>query len=706
MSKTLVCNCNYTMPLEESFFKKHISGHSKIYDGLCRKEIGQFIQVMDSDEEIIVACTQEKELFHALSTQVEKPLIAPIRFINIREMGGWGKDAKAAQPKIASLLALANLPDPDPLPTVSYDSTQARLLIIGPGSEVFQYAQQLYQDVSVTAMVSDSTPLPLRKNFVVMNGAIEQLTGYLGQWQAQWRASNPIQLDLCTQCGSCIEACPEQAIDLSFQIDMTRCDSNQSCVKACGAIGAIQFHEQFPLMDGEFDFVLDLNKQPYLDIPEPPKGYFAPGSDDRKRALMVQQILNSIGEFEKPRFFAYQEKLCAHGRNGQVGCNACIEICSTKAISSVFEGGKGRVSVNPHLCMGCGGCATACPSGAMTYVNPNVPYLSTKVKTIVDTFAKTTNEKLSPTIILHSGGEGGNAWLEAVGRLARLLPKQYAGIPAHAVPMAVHHIASTGLDLWLGMLTHGVSEIVLMATGEESPQYVEMLKGQIKIASEILVGLGFTARIRLIEMGHLQDIDNATNIQFLDQALQDLAPQPPLTPIASFSYAKEKRQTLEMAIEHLMLHAPLPLEEAQSIPLSKGALIGGIDVNTESCTLCMSCVSACPEGALLDHLEYPQLDLLEKNCVQCGLCSATCPESAITLQPRLSTISQRKTRNTLNEAKPFHCIKCAKPFATDKMMQTMLLKIGSHPAFAGAAQNRLKMCSDCRVIDMMQQQDI
>ena len=152
-------------------------------------------------------------------------------------------------------------------------------------------------------------------------------------------------------------------------------------------------------MDGEFDFVLDLNKQPYLDIPEPPKGYFAPGSDDRKRALMVQQILNSIGEFEKPRFFAYQEKLCAHGRNGQVGCNACIEICSTKAISSVFEGGKGRVSVNPHLCMGCGGCATACPSGAMTYVNPNVPYLSTKVKTIVDTFAKTTNEKLSPTII-------------------------------------------------------------------------------------------------------------------------------------------------------------------------------------------------------------------------------------------------------------------------------------------------------------------
>lgn len=703
MSKTLVCNCNSTMPLEETFFKQHLAGHTKIYDGLCRQEIGQFIQAVEGDDDVIVACTQEKELFHALSSQVEKPLVAPIRFINIREIGGWGKDAKAAQPKIASLLALANLSDPEPLPTVSYDSSQARLLIIGPGADVLQYAQQLYQDMSVTAMVSDSTPLPYQKNFVIMNGVIEHLSGYLGDWNVQWRSSNPIQLDLCTQCGACLEACPEQAIDLSFQIDMSRCDSNQACVKACGSIGAIQFHDQFPLVDGKFDLVLDLNEQSYLTIPEPPKGYFAPGQDAKKRSFVVQQMLNSIGEFEKPRFFAYQEKICAHGRNGQIGCQSCIDVCSTQAISSIFEGGKGRVSVNPHLCMGCGACATACPSGAMTYVNPNVPYQANKIKTIVDTFAKTTNEKLSPTILLHSGPEGGDQWLEAVGRMARVQPKQFAGLPAHVVPLSLHHIASTGLDLWLGMLTHGVAEIALLATGEESPQYIEMLKGQIKTASEILIGLGYTARIRLIEMGHLQNIEDPANLIFLDQALQALHSQSKLTPIASFSYVKEKRQTIEMALEHLLLHAPLPLEENQAIPLSPGALIGQVSVNPDSCTLCMSCVSACPEGALLDHLEHPQLSFIEKSCVQCSLCATTCPENAISLQARLATTIQRKQRVTLNESKPFYCIKCAKPFAAEKMMQTMLSKIGSHPAFAGVAQNRLKMCSDCRVIDMMQQ---
>jgi Fe-S-cluster-containing hydrogenase component 2 len=119
--------------------------------------------------------------------------------------------------------------------------------------------------------------------------------------------------------------------------------------------------------------------------------------------------------------------------------------------------------------------------------------------------------------------------------------------------------------------------------------------------------------------------------------------------------------------------------------------------------LCLSCVGACPEAALADNPEKPQLRFIEKNCVQCGLCAVTCPEQAITLQPRLWLADggrARKTMRVLAEAEPFACIRCGKPFGTLQAIEAMIGKIGTHPAFQGRAADRLKMCSDCRVIDI------
>jgi hypothetical protein len=54
----------------------------------------------------------------------------------------------------------------------------------------------------------------------------------------------------------------------------------------------------------------------------------------------------------------------------------------------------------------------------------------------------------------------------------------------------------------------------------------------------------------------------------------------------------------------------------------------------------------------------------------------------------------------LHEAAPFHCVRCAKPFGTLRAIENMIEKLGSHAAFQGAGAERLKMCSDCRVVDM------
>ncbi|MFN2646250.1 MAG: 4Fe-4S dicluster domain-containing protein, partial [Burkholderiales bacterium] len=119
------------------------------------------------------------------------------------------------------------------------------------------------------------------------------------------------------------------------------------------------------------------------------------------------------------------------------------------------------------------------------------------------------------------------------------------------------------------------------------------------------------------------------------------------------------------------------------------------------CTLCKACIGACPEAALLDSPEAPRLRFIEANCVQCGLCANTCPEDAIGLLPRLTLNAQAKETVTLNEAEPFNCVRCGKPYGTKVLVDNMLAKLTGHSMFAGGALRRLQMCADCRVVDMM-----
>jgi Fe-S-cluster-containing hydrogenase component 2 len=118
----------------------------------------------------------------------------------------------------------------------------------------------------------------------------------------------------------------------------------------------------------------------------------------------------------------------------------------------------------------------------------------------------------------------------------------------------------------------------------------------------------------------------------------------------------------------------------------------------------MSCVGACPSSALMDSDAAPQLRFVEKNCVQCGLCANTCPEDAITLAPRMSFADTCNKVVLLNETEPFCCVRCSKPFGTLLMIRSMLDKLSQHSAFAGNL-DRIRMCGDCRVIDMMQSKE-
>jgi ferredoxin len=542
--------------------------------------------------------------------------------MNIRFIEGQGADPEQerrnALAKVAAIVALDATPVPEALSTVGYRSA-GKTLVIG-GADALPWADRLAASLPVTVLLTDCEDSPPLRIYPVFKARAIVLTGWLGAFDATWQAP-----------------------------------------------GLAPEHDRF-------DLVLDLGASPQIAAHQHPHGYYAPGAIDAVRAAALDELVDMIGDFEKPKYFAYKERLCAHSRNQRTGCNACIDVCSARAI----EGAGDLIKVNPYLCAGCGACTTVCPSGALGYAYPGAAHTGGRIKAMLQAYAEAGGSE--PVVLLH--GEPGG----------RLLSNLSEALPARVLPVALHHAASCGLDVWLGALAWGAGGVTVLMTDEEAPQYTAALDEQMKVAQAVLDGLGYAGpHLQLLRVSSPDELAVA-----LQHAPRGEAPGKP----AGFNLAADKRNSLDYALDHLVRHAP---QKVEAVALPAGAPFGTLDVDSHACSLCMACVGACPSSALQDGLNTPQLRFIEKNCVQCGLCADTCPENAISLVPRLSFAESRKQPVVLNETQPFHCIRCNKPFGTLRMVESMLARLAGHPAFAGNL-DRMRMCGDCRVIDMMSPQ--
>lgn len=607
---------------------------------LCRAELDQFRNAAKAGGSLAVACTQEVARFTEAAG--ERP--ERIDFVNIRETAGWSSEGNAAGPKMAALLAAAAETAPDfPLVTLSSEGV---ILIYGRDERAIEAGGLLADHLDVTVMIRRPAQIepPAATSFPIVQGTIRNAQGHFGAFELtidDFAAPRPSSRD-------------------HFVFEAPRNGATSRC-----------------------DLVLDLSGDaPLFPAHDLRDGYLR--ADPRDPAAMLRAVLKArdlVGSFDKPKYVNFTAELCAHSRSNLIGCHRCLDLCPTGAITPAGD----HVNVNAEVCAGCGQCAAACPTGAASYALPPADTQLHQLRAMLLAYHDAGGER--PVLLVHDRQHG--------SPLIDALARHGGGLPANVLPFAVNEVTQLGLEAIVAAFAYGAASVRFLLRAKPLHDLTG-LSQTIAMADAILAGLGFNGdRVATIET----DDPDA-----LDGHLRTIAPFATVAQPATFRTVGKRRDLLRFALSELHRIAPSPTDV---IALPEGAPLGAISVNTDGCTLCLSCVSVCPTGALRDDPERPVLKFVEDACVQCGLCQSTCPEKVITLRPQIDFRAARAPAQVIKEEEPALCVRCGKPFGVRSTINRVAAKLEGRHWMYPAGDKRLdalRMCADCRVITMSEQQ--
>jgi ferredoxin len=561
----------------------------------------------------------------------------------ITSASNHASDAVNAGPRMAALLAAAAERVPE-VPLIDVESAGV-VLIYGSGEAAIEAGTLLQEHLDVTVMIEPPARVlpPRRTDFPVVKGKIRAATGHFGAFDVT------------------VDDFAEPAVSSR---DVLSYGSSRDGTRSC------------------CDIILDLSGRPALfaaaDLRD---GYLR--ADPREPAAVLRAVLKArdlVGAFARPRYIAFDAQRCVHSRSKITGCTRCLDLCPAGAIAPAGD----HVTIDPHICAGCGQCAAVCPTGAASYAMPPADALMRKLRAMLMAYREAGGE--GAVVLIHDEPHGAPL-IDALTRFGD-------GLPAHVLPFAVNETTQVGLEAIAAAFAYGASAMQFLL--RDRPRHdVTGLERSITLGNVILSGLGFgEGRIATVRT---DDPD------VLGEALRAIPSVPAVPRLASFVPVGDKRSVLRFALRELHAASPAPVAR---IALPDNAPFGVVEIDGGACTLCLSCVSACPTGALRDDPERPMLRFVEDACVQCGLCKATCPEAAISLKSQLDFTAADAPARVLKEEEPFCCIRCGKAFGVKSTIERLTAKLQEQSWVFKSSPRRLdliKMCGDCRVAFVWQE---
>ncbi len=357
----------------------------------------------------------------------------------------------------------------------------------------------------------------------------------------------------------------------------------------------------------------------------------------------IDMFAAALGAIQSDVITVHDER-CISVRNRNAHCARCAEACTSGCIT--LKGNQ--LEVDPGKCIGCGTCATACPTSAIEIISPSDGELTDMAKdSIIATKGHpviTCEQAVGACGLKPADAAPAAVVLPCLGRVDESLLAGLAAYKSFDVTLACGNCDACAHTPG-GILACDVAESAQsMVRAFGSPMTIEVVEGlPERVAGEAQAAneRGNAHRSGLSRRAALRDAKEqgkhaaqAAVRQELDEHLGAI-PEDVEVPAAYRKvgkngtlshYVPTRRTRLYNYLRHIGAGQPV-VENVES------RIIGAVSIDANACTSCRMCAVFCPTGAIekLDDAARGLFGIVHRPaaCMQCRLCESICPASAI-----------------------------------------------------------------------------
>jgi MinD superfamily P-loop ATPase len=371
---------------------------------------------------------------------------------------------------------------------------------------------------------------------------------------------------------------------------------------------------------------------------------------------VLKSLRDNIVQVNYKNFTTYDSSICQYHERREDICAKCEDVCPTIAI--IKDETKRHLEFSHVDCLGCGGCVSVCPSGALDYA----PMDKNSLFEIIQ-FYKDTNPLIIPN-------EMGIENLE-ISLNQNVFPFKIDG--------------KKFLD-----------EVLLLSL-------VQTSGSQVVFFSDIL-SKGVSDSIRILnEIYQKKYGKDAVLIASNEDELQKALDEVSFIPNSSFNFNQQdmrKREIFSYRLKNLVGD-----NDFGKVTTGPNIHYGVVKVNESKCTLCLSCVGACNVDALIADANTFELKINPSLCTSCGYCEVTCAEEdCLSIEQDVIDLNPMFFKeNVLAKDTLFACIECGKEFATTKAIEKVATMMKPFFASNPIKERTLYCCEDCKAKLMIKQ---